>query len=79
MDGLEVEEGNESAEEEEDPQPELLEEEGEEDEVEEEEPKESGPESDAGRLYVGNLPYSMTSTQLSEIFGEAGTVTYTEV
>lgn len=78
MDGLEVEEGNESAEEE-DPQPELLKEGGVEYEVEEEEPKESGPESDAGRLYVGNLPYSMTSTQLSEIFGEAGTVTYTEV
>ncbi|KAM5559300.1 33 kDa ribonucleoprotein, chloroplastic [Rosa sericea] len=81
LDGLEVGEGNESSEEEgeeeKDPQAELLEEEEEE---EKEEPKEAGSDrSDAGRLYVGNLPYSMTSTQLSEIFGEAGTVTYSEI
>nr|CAD1819710.1 unnamed protein product [Ananas comosus var. bracteatus] len=29
---------------------------------------------ESGRLYVGNLPFSMTSAQLAEIFGEAGTV-----
>ncbi|KAL6133726.1 hypothetical protein ACLB2K_065960 [Fragaria x ananassa] len=77
LDVLEVEEGNESSDEEKDPQAELLEEE----EEGEEEPKgEAGSDrSDAGRLYVGNLPYSMTSTQLSEIFGEAGTVTYSEI
>lgn len=32
-----------------------------------------------GRLYVGNLPYSMTSSQLSEIFQEAGRVVNVEV
>ena len=35
--------------------------------------------NDSGRLYVGNLPYSMTSSQLSELFGEAGTVVSVEV
>ncbi|XP_073043812.1 33 kDa ribonucleoprotein, chloroplastic [Primulina eburnea] len=30
--------------------------------------------AEAGRLYVGNLPFSMTSKQLSEIFAEAGRV-----
>ncbi|KAF3771898.1 RNA-binding protein [Nymphaea thermarum] len=34
---------------------------------------------DGGRLYVGNLPYSLTSPQLSEIFGEAGNVVAAEV
>jgi nucleolin len=34
---------------------------------------------DAGRLYVGNLPFSMTSSQLAEIFAEAGTVVSVEV
>ncbi|KAH7661709.1 nucleolin protein [Dioscorea alata] len=29
---------------------------------------------EAGRLYVGNLPYSMTSSQLAEHFSEAGQV-----
>ncbi|KAF5750595.1 33 kDa ribonucleoprotein [Tripterygium wilfordii] len=32
-----------------------------------------------GRLYVGNLPYSMTSSQLVEVFGEAGRVVSAEV
>lgn len=32
-----------------------------------------------GRLYVGNLPYSMTSSQLAEVFGEAGRVVNVEV
>jgi nucleolin len=34
---------------------------------------------DAGRLYVGNLPFTMTSSQLAEIFAEAGTVVSVEV
>lgn len=34
---------------------------------------------DAGRLYVGNLPFSMTSSQLAEIFAEAGTVVSVEI
>lgn len=34
----------------------------------------SPPGEEAGRLYVGNLPYSVTSSQLAEIFGQAGTV-----
>ncbi|XP_074592877.1 LOW QUALITY PROTEIN: 33 kDa ribonucleoprotein, chloroplastic-like [Curcuma longa] len=34
---------------------------------------------DVGRLYVGNLPYSMTADQLAEIFREAGTVDAVEV
>ncbi|OAY63731.1 RNA-binding protein CP33, chloroplastic [Ananas comosus] len=34
---------------------------------------------ESGRLYVGNLPFSMTSAQLAEIFGEAGTVDTVEV
>lgn len=35
--------------------------------------------SEEGRLYVGNLPYSMTSSQLSEVFEEAGRVISAEV
>lgn len=44
----------------------------------EEEPSlsESGDEA---RLFVGNLPYKMTSSQLSEIFGEAGRVVSSQV
>ncbi|KAH9615867.1 hypothetical protein KSS87_006093 [Heliosperma pusillum] len=30
--------------------------------------------SDNGRLYVGNLPYSMTSSELSDIFSQAGQI-----
>ncbi|CAA7388106.1 unnamed protein product [Spirodela intermedia] len=33
----------------------------------------------ARRLYVGNLPYSMTPSNLSDVFSEAGTVTSVEV
>ncbi|CAH2064315.1 unnamed protein product [Thlaspi arvense] len=56
----------------------------EEDEVEEDE--EEGEEKDAdekptaqangeeGRLYIGNLPYTITSSELSQLFGEAGNV-----
>lgn len=36
-------------------------------------------ENEAARLYVGNLPFSMTSSQLSEIFSEAGRVLSVEV
>ncbi|XP_047975591.1 33 kDa ribonucleoprotein, chloroplastic [Salvia hispanica] len=35
--------------------------------------------ADAGRLYVGNLPFSMTSAQLTEIFAEAGSVVSAEI
>lgn len=35
--------------------------------------------AEASRLYVGNLPFSMTSKQLSEIFAEAGRVLSVEV
>lgn len=34
---------------------------------------------DRARLYVGNLPYSATSNELSELFSEAGTVTSADV
>ncbi|KAK1310343.1 hypothetical protein QJS10_CPA08g00025 [Acorus calamus] len=54
---------------------------------EEEEPTEQPPPSASptsateriGRLYVGNLPYSMTASQLSDIFREAGQVDTVEV
>ncbi|CAN1803668.1 RNA-binding protein CP33, chloroplastic [Linum perenne] len=35
--------------------------------------------SDAGRLYVGNLSYTMTSEELTEIFAEAGRVSGVEI
>lgn len=35
--------------------------------------------AEAGRLYVGNLPYAMTSSQLADIFAEAGPVISVEV
>ncbi|KAE9585343.1 hypothetical protein Lal_00018195 [Lupinus albus] len=35
--------------------------------------------NNTGRLYVGNLPYSLTSDQLAELFGEAGTVASVEI
>ncbi|XP_031279107.1 33 kDa ribonucleoprotein, chloroplastic [Pistacia vera] len=35
--------------------------------------------SEEGRLYVGNLPYSMTSSQLAEVFEEAGRVISAEI
>ncbi|KAM7278170.1 hypothetical protein ACFE04_005304 [Oxalis oulophora] len=40
---------------------------------------ESESEEGEGRVYVGNLPFNMTSSQLSEIFGEAGTVVNVEI
>lgn len=48
------------------------------DEGEEEEESE-GETGEVGRLYVGNLPYAMTSTQLSEVFVEAGRVLSVEI
>ncbi|XP_022766941.1 33 kDa ribonucleoprotein, chloroplastic-like [Durio zibethinus] len=44
-----------------------------------EEEKVSEPGGEEGRLYVGNLPYSMTSSELSEIFSEAGRVANVEI
>ncbi|CAN0879316.1 33 kDa ribonucleoprotein, chloroplastic [Linum grandiflorum] len=35
--------------------------------------------SGAGRLYVGNLPYTVTSAELTEIFAEAGRVSNVEL
>ncbi|KAI3688030.1 hypothetical protein L1987_81736 [Smallanthus sonchifolius] len=54
-----------------------IEEELESDEEEEEEEEPESPE--AGKLYVGNLPYAITSSELSQIFGEAGNVDYVEI
>ncbi|KAI3822684.1 hypothetical protein L1987_10279 [Smallanthus sonchifolius] len=45
-----------------------------------EEEEESEPESpEAGKLYVGNLPYAVTSSELSQIFGEASNVDSVEI
>ncbi|XVF55876.1 hypothetical protein PTKIN_Ptkin06aG0071700 [Pterospermum kingtungense] len=44
-----------------------------------EEEKVSESDGEEGRLYVGNLPYSMTSSELSEIFSEAGRVASVEI
>ncbi|KAH0971788.1 hypothetical protein GBA52_023944 [Prunus armeniaca] len=76
LDGFEVEEDSESKEQQ-NPEAEPIEKE-EEQEQREEEPKVASY-NDAGRLYVGNLPYSLTSTQLAEVFGEAGTVVFSEI
>ncbi|KAF5177524.1 33 kDa ribonucleoprotein [Thalictrum thalictroides] len=35
--------------------------------------------AEGSRLYVGNLPYAMTSSELTEIFSEAGRVTSVEI
>lgn len=83
FDGFEAEDGA-AGSEEEDPEEaeELLESAGEEEEEGEgeeigEEKRVSG--SSGGRLYVGNLPYSMNSSQLAEVFEEAGRVINVEV
>ncbi|KAI3706574.1 hypothetical protein L6452_24406 [Arctium lappa] len=58
------------------------------DEVEEEEEYEDEDEDEdeiesespeAGRLYIGNLPYAITSSELSQVFGEAGNVVSVEI
>ncbi|KAM7529945.1 hypothetical protein LguiB_033355 [Lonicera macranthoides] len=36
-------------------------------------------ENEVGRLYVGNLPYAMTSSQLADFFAEAGRVVTVEI
>lgn len=59
-------------------EPETEQEEEEEAVEEEEEPKVAASD-EAARLYVGNLPYSMTSSSLAEVFAEAGTVASAEV
>ncbi|GAY32892.1 hypothetical protein CUMW_004630 [Citrus unshiu] len=55
------------------------EEEEEEEAVEEEEEPKVAASDEAARLYVGNLPYSMTSSSLAEVFAEAGTVASAEI
>ncbi|GFQ01428.1 33 kDa ribonucleoprotein chloroplastic [Phtheirospermum japonicum] len=45
----------------------------------EEEENDVSESADGGRLYVGNLPFSLTSAQLSEIFAEAGRVVSVEI
>lgn len=81
FDGFELKEDNSSAEEHEDPEEPEAEVHDKQDGQgeEEEEPKVSRSGVEAGRLYVGNLPYSMTSSQLAEVFGEAGSVVNVEV
>ncbi|KAI3682251.1 hypothetical protein L2E82_50026 [Cichorium intybus] len=47
---------------------------------EDEDEEESEPElSEARRLYIGNLLYAITSSELSQIFGEGGDVVYVEI
>ncbi|TKY61909.1 33 kDa ribonucleoprotein [Spatholobus suberectus] len=46
--------------------------------ADQEEEQKVSDSNDAGRLYVGNLPYSITNSQLAELFGEAGTVASVE-
>ncbi|CAI9097581.1 OLC1v1034047C1 [Oldenlandia corymbosa var. corymbosa] len=67
---------------------EQLEEDEEEELEEEEEEEEEGKENyrasafqsaEARRLYVGNLPFSMTSSQLADIFSECGRVASVEI
>ncbi|GAU17518.1 hypothetical protein TSUD_340620 [Trifolium subterraneum] len=48
-------------------------------EPQQEEERKVATSVDAGRLYVGNLPFTTTSSQLAEIFAEAGTVVSVEV
>lgn len=50
-----------------------------EDSLGEEEDEVGEGEAGGSRLYVGNLPYSMTASQLSEVFQEAGAVDNVEV
>ena len=76
FDGFQVTEDDQSTGEEY-PESQDLEEQPQQEEAEEEKVSESGGEE--GRLYVGNLPYSMTSSELSEVFSEAGRVANVEV
>ncbi|XP_061362477.1 33 kDa ribonucleoprotein, chloroplastic [Gastrolobium bilobum] len=56
-----------------DPEPETF------DKPQQEEEQKVSDSNDDGRLYVGNLPYSITSSQLSELFAEAGTVVSVQI
>ncbi|CAN6878189.1 unnamed protein product [Brassica oleracea] len=47
---------------------------GEEEDEEEEDADATQASVEEGRLYVGNLPYTITSSELSQLFGEAGNV-----
>ncbi|KAI5432450.1 hypothetical protein KIW84_036257 [Lathyrus oleraceus] len=49
------------------------------DEPKKEEEQKVSTSDNAGRLYVGNLPFRMTSAKLSEIFAEVGNVVSVEV
>ena len=82
FDDLEIEKESQSTEQQ-DPEAEFSE--NQEEEEEEEEGEEEGEQqkvfgsNEERRLYVGNLPYSMTSAQLAEIFEQAGHVVSVEV
>lgn len=52
---------------------------GEEEAVEENDGASVPQSTEARRLYVGNLPYSMTAAQLSDVFSECGRVASVEV
>ncbi|KDP36099.1 hypothetical protein JCGZ_08743 [Jatropha curcas] len=58
---------------------ELKEEEQEEEGEGEEEELKPSESNEEGRLFVGNLPYSMTSSQLTEVFQEAGQVVNVQI
>lgn len=72
FDGLEVAQDTTESQQDE-PEPETVE------KTEQEEEQKVSDSNDAGRLYVGNLPYSITNSELGELFGEAGTVASVEV
>ncbi|KAF7818864.1 33 kDa ribonucleoprotein, chloroplastic [Senna tora] len=74
FDGFEVAQDTASAQQE-DPQPEPYEK----SEEEEEDAPKVSDSNEAGRLYVGNLPYALTSSELAEIFRESGNVVSVEI
>ncbi|CAJ1882333.1 unnamed protein product [Sphenostylis stenocarpa] len=74
LDGLEV--GQDSSE---SPEPETETETSEKTEQEKDQKVSDSNDNDTGRLYVGNLPYSITNSQLTDLFGEAGTVASAEI
>ena len=80
FDDLETEKESQSTEQQ-DPEAEFSENQEEEEEEEEEEGEQQKVfgSNEERRLYVGNLPYSMTSAQLAEIFEQAGHVVSVEV
>ena len=82
-DGAELEEEGTKSEEEnpdaESPENGAAEEEEEEVDLEETKVVSLGSNGEGGRLYVGNLPYSIDSSHLAQVFAEAGTVVSVEV